>query len=147
MINGKDDIRAGGGQADITSGSGGRRRWSASDKARIVAESLAPGVSASQVAHRWGVDPRRVYAWRRGARGSVATLPRGRGEAGLPEPALVAIVAEPGPAEAAPLQRAAGFVPVIEVEVAGAVVRVSPGLDGGLLAMVLRAVRASAGEA
>ena len=41
----------------------------------------------------------------------------------------------------------AALVPVIEVEIAGAVVRVRPGMDGALLTSVLRAVRASVVEA
>ena len=39
---------------------------------------------------------------------------------------------------------AAPSVPAVEVTLAGAVVRVASGTDGGLLTAVLRAVRASA---
>ena len=147
MINGKDDVRAGDGQADTVSGSGGRRRWSASDKARIVAESLAPGVSASEVARRWRVDPRRVYAWRREVRAGLAGSTAERAEVGLPGPAFVPIVAGSILSAEASLAQPATPTPAIEVEIAGAVVRVSPGLDGGLLTVVLRAVRASAATA
>ena len=53
----------------------------------------------------------------------------------LTEPAMPSVVPAPTPALA------------IEVEVAGAVVRVLPGMDAALLTSVLRAVRASAAGA
>jgi len=137
MFDGKDDAKAGYRRADDLVGPGGRRRWSAADKARVVADTLAPGVGASEAARRWHVGRRQVYAWRREAQAGLLALP--------PEPAFVPIVAEPSlPAVAAPAQPASVCASAIEVELAGAVVRVSPGMDGGLLAAVLRAVRASA---
>ena len=51
------------------------------------------------------------------------------------EPALLA-AALPGEPAIAP---ASACVPGIEIEIAGAVVRVPPGMDDGLLAAVLRA--------
>jgi transposase len=58
------------------------------------------------------------------------------------EPAFVPIVTDARPAgEAAPAALAAS---VIEVRLAGAVVRVVSGLDDAQLTVVLRAVRASA---
>ena len=56
------------------------------------------------------------------------------------EPALIAM---PSPAHLA-FAPASACVPVIEVEIAGAVMRVPSGLDDGLLTAGLRAVRASA---
>jgi len=50
---------------------------------------------------------------------------------------FVPIVTEAAPSEAS-------TVPVIEVKLAGAVVRVGGGIDGAVLTAVLRAVRASA---
>jgi hypothetical protein len=43
-----------------------------------------------------------------------------------------------------PISCAVDKRPAVEVEIAGAVVRVLPGVDDGLLTAVLRAVRASA---
>ena len=65
--------------------------------------------------------------------------------AGPSVPAFVPIVAE----TATPVVPAASCTPVpaIEVELAGAVVRVAAGTDAVLLAAVLRAVRASASPA
>jgi hypothetical protein len=57
---------------------------------------------------------------------------------------LVLIVAAPAAAVPAAVPPPAGLSPSIEVALAGAVPRVAPGTDGGLLATVLRAIRASA---
>ncbi len=88
----------------------------------------------------------------RGACGlaGLPALPSGTPVAGPPVPAFVPIFAEPAalpavPAPAPAPEAASG--PVIEVEVAGAVVRVRAGMDAALLTSVLRAVRASAGGA
>jgi transposase len=42
-----------------------RRRWSADEKARIVQETYAPGMSVSLVARQYGVAPNQVFTWRR----------------------------------------------------------------------------------
>ena len=42
-----------------------RRRWSQEDKRRIVAQTLIPGVSVSQVARRYDVNTNLVFKWRR----------------------------------------------------------------------------------
>jgi transposase len=41
-----------------------RRRWSEQDKARIVAESLKPGVIVADVARRHGIHRNQLYGWR-----------------------------------------------------------------------------------
>jgi transposase len=84
----------------------------------------------SAVARRWQIAPQQLFTWRREAR--AAGLEASRGEA-----AFVPIVAEPLAAEVA------GAKAIIEVVLAGAVVRVSPGVDPALLTAVLRAVRGS----
>jgi len=42
-----------------------RRRWSAEEKARIVQETYAPGMSVSLVARQHGIAPNQLFAWRR----------------------------------------------------------------------------------
>jgi transposase len=125
------DLKGGGYQrVEVLTGPGRRRAWDEAAKARVVAESYAPGAVVSAVARRWQIAPQQLFTWRREAR--AAGLEASRGEA-----AFVPIVAEPLAAEVA------GSEAIIEVVLAGAVVRVSPGVDPALLAAVLRAVRGS----
>jgi transposase len=139
MFAAKDDAKAGYRRVEVLTGPGRRRRWSAAEKARIVAETLAPGVRVSAVARRWQLCPQQLSAWRRDAR---AGLPLPSGPAASGTPGFVPIVSEAtSPAGSAPA------APVIEIALAGAVVRVGPGLDGAVLSTVLRAVRSSASAA
>jgi len=125
------DMRSGEYQrVEVLTGPGRRRTWDEATKARVVAESYAPGAVVSAVARRWQIAPQQLFTWRREAR--AASLEARRGEA-----AFVPVVAEPPAAAVAAAE--AG----IEVVLAGAVVWISPGVDPGLLSAVLRAVRAS----
>jgi transposase len=125
------DLKGGGyRRVEVLTGPGRRRTWDEATKARVVAESYAPGAVVSAVARRWQIAPQQLFTWRREAR--AAGLEASRGEA-----AFVPIVAEPLAAEVA------GSKAIIEVVLAGAVVRVSPGVDPALLTAVLRAVRGS----
>ena len=150
MFDGKDDLKAEYRRVEVLTGPGRRRRWSAEEKAQIVAEAMAPGATVSEVARRWQLSSQQVFGWRREALAGLLALPAGTPVAGPPVPAFVPIFAEPAalpavPAPAPAPEAASG--PVIEVEVAGAVVRVRAGMDAALLTSVLRAVRASAGRA
>jgi transposase len=148
MFDLNDDARAGYRRVEVLTGPGRRRRWSAESKAQVVAESLAPGARPSEVARRWQICPQQVFAWRREARAGLLALPAQGGVAVPPGPDFVPIHAEPALPPAAPVAVPAPVSPLaIEVEVAGAVVRVLPGMDAALLTSVLRAVRASAGAA
>ena len=42
-----------------------RRRWSAEEKAAIVQETYAAGMSVSLVARRHGIAPNQLFSWRR----------------------------------------------------------------------------------
>jgi|SRR5216684_4534865 len=60
----------------VLSGRERRRRWTAAEKLRIVAASLATGLSVAEFARRHDVHPNLVHAWRRQAQTgelSVAT--------------------------------------------------------------------------
>lgn len=64
------------------------RRWSAAEKAAIVAESLVPGAVASTVALRHGLHRNQLYMWRRELRsGALANR-------GIAMPDFVPIVPE-----------------------------------------------------
>jgi transposase len=139
MFNVNDDAKGVFRRVEVLTGPTRRRRWSAEDKSRIVAETLAPGACVSEVARRWQVSSQQVFGWRRAARRDMSTAPAimtGPTAAGF-----VPIVTESVPVATVP-QAAA---PVIEVRLAGAVVRVVSGMDDAAqLTAVLRAVRASA---
>src|SRR5688500_11447269 len=52
-------------RAEILTGPERRRRWSAEEKARIVAETMAPGRRVADVARCHGVSRGLLYTWRR----------------------------------------------------------------------------------
>jgi len=137
-----DDARDVFRRVEVLTGPGRRRRWSAEEKARIVEESLIPGARVSDVARRWQVCSQQVFSWRREARGTVTMTTCI--DAASSAPGFVPIVAEvqTSPTTTAPTVSSGSAV--IEVKLAGAVVRVASGMDGVMLTEVLRAVRASA---
>lgn len=141
MFDVTDDAKGGYRRIEVLTGPGRRRRWLTEEKARIVAETLLPGARVSEVARRWQVCPQQVFGWRREAR--VAVLAEPAMKTVSLSPSFVPIVTETSPAAAPP--DAAPATPVIEVRLAGAVVRVVSGIDDvAQLTAVLRAVRASA---
>jgi transposase len=118
---------------EVLTGTPRRRQWSVEEKARIVAESSAPGVVARSVALRHGVHPNQLYAWRREFR-----APGGAAEPALACGFVPVAVCAPAPGRCA--SRVAGAV---EIEVGGAVLRAAPGVEMDFLSAVLRAMRAS----
>jgi len=118
---------------EILTGTPRRRRWSAEEKARIVAESSAPGAVARTVALRHGVHPNQLYGWRRGFR-----LIGGTAEPGLACGFVPVAVGQEAPYRGGGLSAGA-----VEIEVGGAVLRAVPGVALDFLSAVLRAIRAS----
>ena len=139
MDNVNDDAKVEFRRVELLTGPARRRRWSAQEKAQIVSETLEPDARVSEVARRWQVCPQQVFGWRRAMRLGGATKPAGASRSAAP--GFVPIVTEAMAVEAAPrLTREA----TIEIELAGAVVRVGPGMeDTKRLTAVLRAVRAA----
>jgi transposase len=137
----RDDTKGGFQRVELLTGPGRGRRWSAEEKARIVAETLRPGVRVSEVARRWQLHPQQLFGWRHQARKEMAAQRRALASGAVAS--FVPIVTESDPRIAA-----AGEAMVrssIEIELAGVVVRVASGVDGELLTAVLRAVRCSSG--
>ena len=97
----------------VLSGPERRRRWSASEKARVVAESLQPGAVVKAVADRHDVHPNLLHHWRRQVRQAS-----GRKVSFLP----VSVAAE---------RKRSGN---------GVLVRVDGGVDEAALGRVLRAL-------
>ena len=56
----------------------GRRGYSAEDKARLVDETLRPGVTVAWVSRRYGICASLLYRWRRALRGEAAKERRER---------------------------------------------------------------------
>jgi transposase len=135
-----DDAKAGGfRRIEVLTGPARRRRWPEDIKARIVEETLAPGAVVAEVARHWQVCPQQVFGWRRERRLSQS--------AELAPLGLVEIVPEVASAEEEPPHKVATATPsvaLVEVRLAGAVLRIGPGTDAALLTMVLRALRAAA---
>ena len=141
MFDANDDAKATFRRIEVLTGPGCRRRWSVDQKARIVAETLEPGARVAEVARRWQLCSQQVFGWRRAARRDVPT--RSTKTTGSVAPGFVPIVTEAVPLETVPH----AATPVIEVRLAGAVVRVVSGMDDtAQLTAVLRAVRASASK-
>jgi len=61
-------------RVEVISGVARRRRWPKSEKARIVAESYAPGASATAVAVGHGLHRNQIFAWRRQPRNRAALI-------------------------------------------------------------------------
>jgi len=83
------------------------------------------------------MSPQQVFDWRRAARRALT-----HGEKTVPS--FVPIVPEPSVPMPGATDAAACPSPSIEIQLAGAVLRIKPGSDEALLTIVLRAVRASA---
>ena len=83
--------------ATVLVGGERRRRWTTSQKLRMVEESLAPGASVAEVARRHEVHPNQLHGWRREVQSGslpIAADPcfapveiTGRDQAALPPPA------------------------------------------------------------
>ena len=101
-------------RVEVLTGAPRRRRWSATEKAAIVAESLAPGAVASTVALRHGLHRKQLYMWRREVQSGALA------KAGGALPDFVPIVPE---------NRAASRSGVIEIEIGGAVLRADAGVE------------------
>jgi transposase len=48
-------------RVEVIAGEARRRRWTAAEKARIVAESYAPGASGTSIALRYGLQRNQIF--------------------------------------------------------------------------------------
>jgi len=74
MFDVNDDAKGKYRWVEVLTGPGRRRRWSADEKARIVAETLVPGARVSEVARRWQVCSQQVFGWRRAMRLDLSSV-------------------------------------------------------------------------
>jgi transposase len=130
---------------ELITGDTRRRRWTAQEKAEILAESFRPGASVAEVARRHGVSRGLLWAWRhqarkRGAIGELSFVPvRIVDEAATPacsptveqEGGVTATTGQSGDAMAALVTG------TIDIEIRQAHVRVSGVVDAAALRQVL----------
>ena len=113
-----------------------RRLWSDGDRARILAEAMAPGAIASHVARRFGVSTGQFYTWRKAM--LLRSTPLGVTPASAKADfAEVRLSAPPKPSTPSPIP------PTGMREIAlpgGAMIRVDAAVDGAALGRVLAAL-------
>lgn len=119
------------GRAEVLSGPERRRRWTFKQKARVVAESLAPGAVASEVARRHGIHPNQLYGWRREVRETAAPT----------EFVAVTLAADPI-TKAFPASRP-GEVSGIELRIGDAELRIGRDVDPRAIVAAIRALKAT----
>jgi transposase len=113
---------------EVITGVGGRRRWSADEKARILEEATAPGAVVSEVARRNGMSPQHLFTWRRQAKREADNHPL----------AFTPVVVSPDTLQPTP---ATCREAIIEIVVEGVVIRVPSGVDEATLALVLHTLK------
>lgn len=109
-----------------------RRRWTAEEKGRIVAEAVAPGAVIADVARRHDLMPQHLSNWIRAAKDGHFVLPADDA------PAFVPVVVEPvRRGTAPPRERSCS----IEIAIGAVRVRIPSGTDARTVEAVLRAVK------
>jgi transposase len=121
------------GRIEVLTGATGRRRWPDEVKARIVAESYAPGGRVADVARLHGTTRWQVYHWRKLARKGGLALPAPADAAAAP--AFAAVVVEEPP------RTGAADAAVLEIVVGEVVIRAPRAADEAQLARAIRAAR------
>jgi transposase len=137
MVDTEDETKGGFRRVEVLVGTKRRREWSAEAKGRIVAESLIAGGVVSEIARRHGLRPQQLFAWRHEAKTGALVLPGEEAMSFAP-----VSVSENEVKKTAP--RGGASAEVIEIELAGAIVRAKAGMDLNFLSSVLRAIRISA---
>ena len=128
------DTKVAFGRVEIRTGVGRRRRWTAQEKGRIVAEALNSGVPVAEIARRHDMSSQHLFNWIRAAKEGRLVLPAEEGAAFVP------VVATSTEMRKAPNAAASMS---IEIGIRDFVVRAMPGIDMRLLIDVLRAVQAA----
>jgi len=114
-----------------------RRRWSEADRARILAEAMAPGAIASHVARRFGVSTGQFYTWRKAMllRSAPVGVPPVSAKADFAEVRLSAPNSKPSTPPQIPTTG------MMEITLpGGALIRVDAAVDGAALGRVLAAL-------
>ncbi len=78
------DTRLACGRMDIRTGVGRRRRWTAQEKGRIVAEALNAGVPVAEIARRHDMSSQHLFNWIGAAKKGRLALPADEGAVFVP---------------------------------------------------------------
>jgi transposase len=128
------DTKVAFGRMEIRTGVGRRRRWTAQEKGRIVAEALNSGVPVAEIARRHDMSSQHLFNRIRAAKEGRLALPADEDAVFVPIVTAVTEVRE--------VPNVAASMP-IEIGIRNFVVRAVPGIDMRLLIDVLRAVKAA----
>ena len=112
----------------------GHRRWPDCVKARIVAETLAPGATVNDVARKYDLRPNHLSAWRRMAKKGDLVLPAPEAEADFAP--LVVFDVEP----TSPTADTEAALPAIEIMAGAVAVRLDGATSAGRIAEIVRAL-------
>ena len=126
--------RSGAFRLEVLQGPTGRRRWPDEVKARIVAETFAPGARVADVARRHGLRPQHLSTWRRLARQGKLVLPADDG------PVFAPLLLEEAVSAASPRAEREGS---IELEVGDVMVRLPVDSAADRIASIAAALRAA----
>src|ERR1700736_5701212 len=130
---------------EVITGQRRRRRWTAQEKARIVAESFEEGANISEVARRNGVVRGLLTVWRHKLAAAVGVNARGFMPVRIASEGSATRADEPVRRLRDMASSPSQFRGVIEIEVSGARIRVEPGVDPATLSAVLSALRGGRG--
>ena len=128
-----------------------RRHHDRAFKARMIELSMQPGASVSAIAMANGINANLLFTWRRDRQRELKSLPAApavllpvrltsadedSGDSAISALAPIAAAPAPAPASAKPARSS-----VIELEIAGAQLRLRGAVDEASLCSVLRALR------
>ncbi|MDP2734435.1 MAG: transposase [Hoeflea sp.] len=123
------------GRVEVLEGPTGRRVRSESDKARIAAESLMPGMQVAAVARKHGVTRWQVYDWRCRLRQGRLALPKSMA------PMFAPLLVEEASAPQRTIRPRKSTSAKVEIVIDDMVIRTAVDLEH--LPELIRAVRAS----
>ena len=122
-------------QIDVITSVQRRRRWSRTEKERIVAAALAPGAVASEVAREAGIHSSQLFRWRQQLCERVSTPAAFHPVAIASEPEIAAL-----PPPTPPSERAS----TVEIEfAAGARMRIIGAVDASTVSALIRVLAKS----
>lgn len=122
--------------AGVDFSAAGRRQWPDDLRARIVAETLEPGVAVRDVAERYGLRANRISERRRLAKDGKLVLPAVSGPPGFAS----LMLCDEEPSGSSPETAAAPGAPSIEITIGAVSIRLDGGTSAARIAEIVRAV-------